>query len=89
MAEWQTRTVQVRVSVRTWGFNSPLAHLVRWPSGPPSLFLGVSSSVLGGDPPDPHDVFSARPGVLPLGIGWVFPFSGLDLALGLLLILVV
>ena len=26
MAEWQTRTVQVRVSVRTWGFNSPLAH---------------------------------------------------------------
>jgi hypothetical protein len=26
VAEWQTRTVQVRVSVRTWGFNSPLAH---------------------------------------------------------------
>jgi hypothetical protein len=27
--EWrnrQTRTVQVRVSARTWGFNSPLAH---------------------------------------------------------------
>jgi hypothetical protein len=27
--EWrnrQTRTVQVRVSERTWGFNSPLAH---------------------------------------------------------------
>src|SRR3954453_23648666 len=26
VAEWQTRTVQVRVSGRTWGFNSPLAH---------------------------------------------------------------
>src|SRR3954452_17679162 len=26
VAEWQTRTVQVRVSVRTWGYNSPLAH---------------------------------------------------------------
>jgi LmbE family N-acetylglucosaminyl deacetylase len=26
VAEWQTRTVQVRVSVRTWGFKSPLAH---------------------------------------------------------------
>jgi hypothetical protein len=28
--EWrnrQTRTVQVRVSERTWGFNSPLAHV--------------------------------------------------------------
>ena len=30
VAEWQTRTVQVRVSVRTWGFNSPLAHFSRW-----------------------------------------------------------
>ena len=26
VAEWQTRTVQVRVSVRTWEFNSPHAH---------------------------------------------------------------
>ena len=26
MAEWQTRTVQVRVSERTWGFNSPHPH---------------------------------------------------------------
>jgi len=26
VAERQTRTVQVRVSVRTWGFKSPLAH---------------------------------------------------------------
>ena len=26
VAKWQTRTVQVRVSERTWGFNSPLAH---------------------------------------------------------------
>ena len=28
VAEWQTRTVQVRVSVRTWGFKSPLAHIL-------------------------------------------------------------
>lgn len=26
MAEWQTRTVQVRVLERVWGFKSPLAH---------------------------------------------------------------
>jgi hypothetical protein len=26
VAEWQTRTVQVRVSVRTWEFKSPRAH---------------------------------------------------------------
>src|SRR5215813_13972378 len=26
VAEWQTRTVQVRVSGRTWEFNSPHAH---------------------------------------------------------------
>ena len=25
---WQTRTVQVRVPARAWGFNSPLAHRV-------------------------------------------------------------
>ena len=30
VAEWQTRMVQVHVSERTWGFNSPLPHL----SGP-------------------------------------------------------
>ena len=23
---WQTRRIQVPVSARTWGFNSPLAH---------------------------------------------------------------
>ena len=26
VAEWQTRWLQVPVSVRTWGFKSPLAH---------------------------------------------------------------
>ena len=26
VAEWQTRSVEVAVSERTWGFNSPLAH---------------------------------------------------------------
>ena len=30
MAEWQTRTVQVRVSERTWRFNSSLAHSDVW-----------------------------------------------------------
>ena len=32
--EWrnrQTRTVQVRVPERVWGFNSPLAHQRRYP----------------------------------------------------------
>ena len=41
VAEWQTRTVQVRVSVRTWGFNSPLAHT------PLSELLGLPD---GADP---------------------------------------
>ena len=27
---WQTRWLQVPVSVRTWGFKSPLAHASRW-----------------------------------------------------------
>ncbi len=26
---WQTRTVQVRVPVRAWGFKSPLAHEIK------------------------------------------------------------
>ena len=57
--EWrnrQTRTVQVRVSERTWGFNSPLAHQTNMGSHPlpkgrtgplsgPSLV--VSSTVSG------------------------------------------
>ena len=30
VAEWQTRTVQVRVSERTWRFNSSLAHYDVW-----------------------------------------------------------
>ena len=29
MAEWQTRTVQVRVLERVWGFKSPLAHHIK------------------------------------------------------------
>ena len=29
VAEWQTRTVQVRVPERAWGFNSPLAHQMK------------------------------------------------------------
>ena len=44
--EWrnrQTRTVQVRVSERTWGFNSPLAHPRTSPR--PVLRSGASSSL--------------------------------------------
>ena len=43
--EWrnrQTRTVQVRVSERTWGFNSPLAH-----SGELASDLGLYTSGRG------------------------------------------
>ena len=43
--EWrnrQTRTVQVRVSERTWGFNSPLAHSIRpVPRGWPLVFSAL------------------------------------------------
>ena len=31
VAEWQTRTVQVRVSVRTWGLTPPRPRCPRWP----------------------------------------------------------
>jgi hypothetical protein len=39
LGEWrnrQTRTVQVRVSERTWGFNSPLAHHIYAGQAPPA-----------------------------------------------------
>jgi hypothetical protein len=39
VAEWQTRTVQVRVSVRTWGFNSPLAHQITLDAAPLGAFF--------------------------------------------------
>jgi hypothetical protein len=45
--EWrnrQTRTVQVRVSERTWGFNSPLAHHQHLLS----TFLGSGKDALAG-----------------------------------------
>src|SRR5262245_48988806 len=56
VAEWQTRTVQVRVSVRTWGFNSPLAHEIS-----EILACGehrplISSSCWGAEPPKPPTV---------------------------------
>jgi hypothetical protein len=58
VAEWQTRTVQVRVSERTWGFNSPLAHAivldtcVRGERGP----VDDLSSCWGAEPPKPPTV---------------------------------
>ena len=43
MREWrnrQTRTVQVRVLERVWGFNSPLAHTQERPwANDPGAFL--------------------------------------------------
>ena len=42
LREWrnrQTRTVQVRVPVRAWGFNSPLAHQLIPGSVEPGIFL--------------------------------------------------
>ena len=45
VAEWQTRTVQVRVSERTWRFNSSLAHhrtpgQIIWPGVPFAALAG-------------------------------------------------
>ena len=57
--EWrnrQTRTVQVRVPERTWGFNSPLAHTSRPPPRPggglsfPALRLTVRRCAAAGGP---------------------------------------
>ena len=45
VAEWQTRTVQVRVSERTWRFNSSLAH-----SRPSLSGLGLLLCPLGVSP---------------------------------------
>ena len=51
--EWrnrQTRTVQVRVSERTWGFNSPLAHhAVKYEA--PSLVVTSEGCGAGSRPP--------------------------------------
>jgi len=46
---WQTRTVQVRVSVRTWGFKSPLAHVpLRRPTlGGSGLEGAVRAKIVG------------------------------------------
>ena len=35
---WQTRTVQVRVPVRAWGFKSPLAHHEKAPEASGAFF---------------------------------------------------
>jgi hypothetical protein len=48
--EWrnrQTRTVQVRVSERTWGFNSPLAHVMKAPVSRPGPFVRADYAWLG------------------------------------------
>jgi hypothetical protein len=63
VAEWQTRTVQVRVSVRTWGFNSPLAHMFGGPSGSPSPL----PSILGRSPRPPRcELLRTQRGSLPI-----------------------
>ena len=48
MAEWQTRTVQVRVSERTWRFNSSLAHHDGWSSDYLKHRLTRASALVGG-----------------------------------------
>ena len=70
--EWrnrQTRTVQVRVSERTWGFNSPLAHKQEAgrPPGPGDRatrrLVARSSSLWGrADSGHRHHRAAARPG---------------------------
>src|SRR3954452_6343587 len=65
VAEWQTRTVQVRVSVRTWGFNSPLAHH----STPPSLTQRAGPS--GGR-------LAARQGLISPSPGGYCAFASAD-----------
>src|SRR4051794_17786691 len=51
VAEWQTRTVQVRVSERTWGFNSPHPHRVHGPLSAESADRGPPSYLLRGPSP--------------------------------------
>src|SRR5262245_45719650 len=52
VAEWQTRTVQVRVSERTWGFNSPHPHYeVQGSLSAESADRGPSSYLLRGPSP--------------------------------------
>jgi hypothetical protein len=66
VAEWQTRTVQVRVSVRTWGFNSPLAHTVRCSVALRATFPS-SFPVLGATPQTPRcELLRTRRGCLPI-----------------------
>src|SRR5829696_1536917 len=77
VAEWQTRTVQVRVSERTWGFNSPLAHPVLGhspglPAGghrPPEATSapGEQRSTPGDDP---HASAAVAPSADPTADSW-------------------
>src|ERR671936_1033156 len=51
VAEWQTRTVQVRVPERAWGFNSPLPHHHKGSAGSGALaaYRGVPDVTLCSD----------------------------------------
>jgi hypothetical protein len=60
VAEWQTRTVQVRVPERAWGFNSPLPHqMVIAPTRAGAIFVSgpvgetAPVRVPAPGPPDP------------------------------------
>ena len=66
--EWrnrQTRTVQVRVSERTWGFNSPLAHASDRPRVSDPGPRHLRSSTEGLTEPAPHPIPS-KPAPNPL-----------------------
>src|SRR4051812_45589985 len=90
VAEWQTRTVQVRVSERTWGFNSPHPHECEWAAhargergpGSPSSFL------LRGPSPRKPRVALVTPGVFgPLRFArWLLTSPCFALALPLVLL---
>ena len=43
---WQTRTVQVRVPVRAWGFKSPLAHQLKAPEKIGGLLLCPGGGIM-------------------------------------------
>src|SRR4051794_17490140 len=61
VAEWQTRTVQVRVSERTWGFNSPHPHRVQGASARGKRGPGPSvMSAQGAEPPETPRCLASR-----------------------------
>ncbi len=55
---WQTRTVQVRVPVRAWGFKSPLAHQEKAPEASGAFFRARIDCVVIADNADSSFLFA-------------------------------